>query len=101
MRGSRRSHRSPSSPTLPPISRRSFLGGLTVAGLSLAAGVGARRASAFEPAAPPFTLGVASGDPAHNSVVLWTRIAPDPLNGGGAGPNPITVAWEVATDAGM
>ncbi|MGW1882533.1 PhoD-like phosphatase N-terminal domain-containing protein [Streptomyces sp. NPDC001970] len=28
----------------------------------------------------PFTLGVASGDPDHHSVVLWTRLAPDPLN---------------------
>src|ERR1700741_3989105 len=29
-----------------------------------------------------FTLGVASGDPTPNGVVLWTRLAPDPLNGG-------------------
>ena len=32
-----------------------------------------------------FTLGVASGDPTPTSVVLWTRLAPDPLNGGGMG----------------
>ena len=31
----------------------------------------------------PFTLGVASGDPDATSVVLWTRLAPDPLAGGG------------------
>ncbi len=31
----------------------------------------------------PFSLGVASGDPLPDSVVLWTRLAPDPLNGGG------------------
>ena len=29
--------------------------------------------------ADPFTLGVASGDPLPDSVVLWTRLAPDPL----------------------
>src|SRR4051812_11052765 len=31
----------------------------------------------------PFTLGVASGDPDTTSVILWTRLAPDPLQGGG------------------
>jgi len=46
--------------------------------------------------AAPFTLGVASGDPAHNSVVLWTRLAPDPLAGGGMPPDPVSVRWEVA-----
>lgn len=30
----------------------------------------------------PFRLGVASGEPLPNGVVLWTRLAPDPLNGG-------------------
>ena len=29
----------------------------------------------------PFKLGVASGDPSPDGVVLWTRLAPDPLNG--------------------
>ena len=33
----------------------------------------------------PFTLGVASGDPIADSVVIWTRLAPDPLKGGGLG----------------
>jgi alkaline phosphatase D len=48
--------------------------------------------------ASPFALGVASGSPLATSVVLWTRIAPQPLEGGGAGPDPITVRWEVAHD---
>lgn len=48
---------------------------------------------------PPFTLGVASGDPTHTSVVLWTRLAPDPLAPGGGMPTtPVVVEWEVATD---
>jgi alkaline phosphatase D len=46
----------------------------------------------------PFTLGVASGDPAPNGVVLWTRLAPDPLNGGGLGKESVEVEWIVAAD---
>ena len=46
----------------------------------------------------PFTLGVASGDPLPDSVVLWTRLAPEPLDGGGMPMVNIEVAWEVAAD---
>lgn len=46
----------------------------------------------------PFTLGVASGCPSSETVVLWTRLAPDPLNGGGLDPVPIKVNWELALD---
>jgi len=47
----------------------------------------------------PFTLGVASGDPDATSVVLWTRLAPEPYTGGGMPANDIDVLWEVsATD---
>ena len=46
----------------------------------------------------PFQLGVASGSPWANGVVLWTRLAPDPLRGGGLDPVPIVVQWEVASD---
>ena len=49
----------------------------------------------------PFTLGVASGDPAPDGVVLWTRLAPDPLNGGGMPPARVDVAWQVASDERM
>lgn len=41
----------------------------------------------------PFVLGVASGSPAHDSVVLWTRLLPgEPLAGA------VTLRWEVAHD---
>ena len=49
----------------------------------------------------PFTLGVASGDPLSDGVVLWTRLAPDPLSGGGMGGAPVDVEWLVARDDGM
>lgn len=46
----------------------------------------------------PFSLGVASGAPRPDSVVIWTRLAPDPINGGGLDPQPIEVKWELAKD---
>jgi alkaline phosphatase D len=49
----------------------------------------------------PFTLGVASGDPEPDGVVLWTRLAPEPVNGGGMPPERIDVEWQVATDDRM
>ncbi len=49
----------------------------------------------------PFTLGVASGDPSSSGVVLWTRLAPDPLNGGGMPEENIEVRWVVAHDEAL
>ena len=49
----------------------------------------------------PFSLGVASGSPLPDSVVLWTRLAPDPLHGGGLVPQPVAVKWEIARDEGF
>src|SRR5262245_33108904 len=46
----------------------------------------------------PFSLGVASGDPWPDSVVLWTRLAPEPLDGGGMPMFNVEVAWELARD---
>src|SRR6188768_3138980 len=49
----------------------------------------------------PFTLGVASGDPAPDGVVLWTRLAVEPLAEDGLGgmpARPIEVLWQVAED---
>lgn len=47
----------------------------------------------------PFALGVASGDPLADGVVLWTRLAPEPLDGGGMPMVRIDVDWEVAADS--
>jgi alkaline phosphatase D len=49
----------------------------------------------------PFQLGVASGDPLPDSVVIWTRLAPDPLGGGGMLPAAVAVQWQVAADENM
>ncbi len=53
------------------------------------------------PTNPLFTLGVGSGDPLPDSVVIWTRLAPDPLNGGGMPAQNVPVRWEVAEDEGL
>jgi alkaline phosphatase D len=46
----------------------------------------------------PYTLGVASGYPRADGVTLWTRLAPQPLLGGGMSPAPVEVRWEVSAD---
>lgn len=53
-------------------------------------------------ASDPFSLGVASGDPDANSVTLWTRLAPKPLDpDGGMKPEMVPVTWELAEDGAM
>ncbi len=50
----------------------------------------------------PFKLGVASGDPSAKGVVLWTRLAPEPLaEAGGMEPVSVAVEWELADDEGF
>ncbi|MDJ0726942.1 MAG: alkaline phosphatase D family protein [Prochloraceae cyanobacterium] len=49
----------------------------------------------------PFTLGVASGEPLPNSVVLWTRLAPNPNLGVSMPPINVPVQWQVAKDKKM
>nr|WP_315400039.1 alkaline phosphatase D family protein [uncultured Duganella sp.] len=46
----------------------------------------------------PFSLGVASGSPLANAVVIWTRILRDPLNAAAMPPLAFAVRWEVAED---
>ncbi|MBL8173145.1 MAG: alkaline phosphatase D family protein [Bryobacterales bacterium] len=49
-------------------------------------------------AANPFSLGVASGDSTADGVVLWTRLALDPVAGGGMAPEAVAVDYRVAAD---
>ncbi|TBO31397.1 phosphodiesterase [Aquabacterium lacunae] len=63
--------------------------------------VQATRAAWLAWQAPPevFALGVASGDPGPGSVVLWTRLAPKPLQPEGGMPDhPVAVTWFVSRD---
>ncbi|WP_214106363.1 alkaline phosphatase D family protein [Acrocarpospora catenulata] len=50
----------------------------------------------------PFTLGVGSGEPYPDGVILWTRLAPEPVHPtkpGGMPNRSVSVRWEVAEDA--
>ncbi len=82
------------------ISRRGFLAGTaslaTAAVWSGCAAGPVRRNPTLS--AYPFSLGVASGEPAPDGFVLWTRLAPRPLEGGGMPAEPIEVSWVVAED---
>ena len=49
----------------------------------------------------PFALGVASGDPEPDGVVIWTRLSESPLVGEVTIPNAIQVRWEISHDEGF
>src|SRR5690348_2383779 len=51
--------------------------------------------------ADPFAAGVASGDPTRSSVVLWTRLIPDPKSTQDWQQAGVPVQWEIASDEGM
>jgi len=106
------------------LSRRGFMAGIVAAAAAAACSSGSDRVAPTSTAwpatsgspptsagiSPPstdpgpdlpldvFTLGVASGDPLPDSVILWTRLAPDPLHGGGMPDAEVPVVWEVARD---
>lgn len=88
-----------------PISRRTCLTSsasfLVALGLSRALGESGSGISRPLLSGYPFKLGVASGDPAADGFVLWTRLAPDPLSGGGMPADPVKVQWRVAEDEAM
>jgi len=89
---------------VPPadLTRREFL---ALSGSALAGAWLAQACAHFAPRSP-FSLGVASGDPAPDGFVLWTRLAPDPLSTdpaapGGLAGGDVPLAYEIATDDGM
>lgn len=84
-----------------PLSRRTVLklGGTAAVTALVAPAITSRPATAAEVRDYPFTLGVASGDPHPEGVVIWTRLAPQPLTGNGGLPDrSFQVLWQVAMD---
>jgi alkaline phosphatase D len=89
-----------------PTTRRSFFVCGASAGIGLVYPAASRNVSTpiGTPAwgDDPFTLGVASGEPLPDGVVLWTRLLPQPFSDDfGMGPNPVDVTWRVANDEAM
>jgi alkaline phosphatase D len=83
------------------VSRKDFvrMGGLGVTAVILGVEASADRAFA-EPrfSSNPFTLGVASGDPLSDSVVIWTRLLTEE---GTASDRKVQVRWKVAKDEAL
>jgi len=87
--------------TIQTYSRRSFLvaAAAAVGGGLVSCSNGPELSRSSEPL---FTLGVASGDPAPDGVVLWTRLAPKPLQAdGGMPPEAVQVTWRIAEDEAL
>jgi len=84
----------------PPMLRRDFLSDLArVAALAAVVPNDWRVTGRPRLADDPFTLGVACGDPTPDGAVLWTRLAPRPLEPeGGMDGLRAAVTWEVAED---
>ncbi|NEK62090.1 MAG: alkaline phosphatase [Xanthomonas perforans] len=87
------------TPAPPDPSRRRIL----IAGASLAAAGLLSPFARASGSADPFTLGVAAGDPLTDGFVLWTRLAPRPLDPDGRGGlrAAVPVRWQVASDPQM
>lgn len=83
--------------------RRAFLQGASAlaALASLGTPASARVPASVLQAGYPFSLGVASGSPLPDAVVLWTRILADPLDARATPAVAMTVRWEVAEDEGF
>src|SRR5699024_1326137 len=94
----------PTTTTSSAVSRRGvLLGGTATAGVIALSGPAAAsaRGAGSSRRGEVFTLGVASGDPASDGFVLWTRLAVEPLAEDGTGGMPdktIPVEWEIAED---
>src|SRR5262245_34978011 len=86
------------------VTRRRLLGRLAASALLTTSGGFFSKQVSAAPAfsAYPFSLGLASGDPAPDGFVIWTKIEPTPLEpGAGIRKSPVEVGWAVATDERM
>ena len=82
------------------LSRRLLLTGLGAGSAVTALSREALAQAAFDES--PFQLGVAAGDPLPDGFVIWTRLAPRPMEPGYGMPRQaMSVTWEVAADAGF
>jgi alkaline phosphatase D len=84
------------------LNRRQALTGAAVVGAAVVTGVTGEPAAAGAAqtvdTTAPFGLGVASGDPLPDGVILWTRIVRDPFDPRSLPDRPLAVGWQVAHD---
>jgi alkaline phosphatase D len=86
---------------MPTVSRRHFTRlALGAAGAALVAPY-SRAQAQVRFGSYPFQLGVASGDPSPDGFVIWTRLAPEPMDPARLGGFIYDVDWEVAEDRGF
>jgi alkaline phosphatase D len=84
------------------LERRRFLLGASGLGLFVGLNSVTRVWAAPKFNAYPFALGVAAGDPSPDGFVIWTRLAPAPLQEHGGMPMlAVPVRWQVAEDDGF
>ena len=91
-------------PATTRLSRRTFVVGAAAGAGALVLGRPDLAAATRIPRAIgnyPFTLGIASGDPLADGVVIWTRLAPEQTAAGGLSNTTYDVEWEVAADQAM
>jgi alkaline phosphatase D len=74
-------------------SRREFAAALAAMGLTPASFVLSRNSIAAPREAEVFSHGVASGDPLHDRVILWTKLTPKTFD------KEVDVRWTIASDA--
>jgi len=79
-------------PVVPGTSRRDFF---KATGSAAAAAATGALVGGAQAAGPVFQHGVASGDPLHDRVILWTRVTVAPST------KPTLVSYVVATDPGL
>jgi alkaline phosphatase D len=73
-----------------------------LAGAALSPAAWTRAAAQVRLGDYPFQVGVASGEPLPDGVVLWTRLVTNPQAlDGGMGRAPVRVGWEIAEDEGL
>jgi len=75
------------------VSHRGFLVGASTLGVTVRAMATGNEVQ--DAASPAFRHGVASGDPLHDRVILWTRVTPSNRF------DHVRVLWKVARDSRM
>jgi alkaline phosphatase D len=81
--------------------RLGSVAGVLSLGACLSSSVGKAVPGSPPGSAYPFTLGVASGSPLPDAVVIWTRLLTDPLDAAAMPPLAMAVRWEMAGDEGF